>query len=268
MDHHLLITNESSRNDQIVAETVNPRPITQSIKQIYTYFFVFVKLLWIFCGMALIYTQKLQELTYFLTVSIITASFCSIYCHLYRYTNNQIVTNNCITIIYNICASLKTGFYCLFGFIFLFLLSDIDNRNASIFLWAFFIIEYVFVLILIILVWIIISCKCSIFYPILIIEIANGIPIQIGATDAELNKLNYCKFVDGKLVCSNNESLTNENYNEMKCIICQDDYQNYENIIILSCQHHYHKKCGSDWLKINKTCPICRAPVYIEQIDV
>ncbi|XWV24872.1 putative E3 ubiquitin-protein ligase At4g11680-like [Tupanvirus deep ocean] len=270
MDHHLLITNElAQESDPMVTnETVSPMRANQSMKQIRLFFIIFVKLLWIMWGVILLYSQDLADTPYFFVHGIMFTSLCCIYCNIYLYKYDQNTPNNCYTIIYNLCVSLKTGFYCLFVFVFLFLSSDINSKNTEIFLWTYFILEYVFVFILVIFAWIVILCKCRIFYPILIIEIVNTIPIQIGATDNELDKLNYCKFMDGGLVCSNNGPLTNENYNEMNCIICQDDYQNSEDIIILPCHHHYHKKCGIDWLKINKTCPICRAPVCVEQMNV
>lgn len=46
-----------------------------------------------------------------------------------------------------------------------------------------------------------------------------------------------------------------------KCSICFEDYTGEEEITFLQCKHFYHKKCASDWLKINKVCPSCRAPI-------
>ena len=44
------------------------------------------------------------------------------------------------------------------------------------------------------------------------------------------------------------------------CSICLDNIilSNISDNIILDCQHIFHKKCVNKWLKISKTCPLCR----------
>nr|XP_019709753.1 E3 ubiquitin ligase BIG BROTHER-related isoform X4 [Elaeis guineensis] len=37
-----------------------------------------------------------------------------------------------------------------------------------------------------------------------------------------------------------------------ECVICQSTYKNRDKLITLPCQHYYHSKCISRWLKINK----------------
>ncbi|PON92786.1 43kDa postsynaptic protein [Trema orientale] len=43
------------------------------------------------------------------------------------------------------------------------------------------------------------------------------------------------------------------------CIICQDDYKNFEKIGILNCGHEYHAECLKKWLLIKNVCPICKS---------
>ncbi|KAK6928716.1 Zinc finger, RING-type [Dillenia turbinata] len=42
-----------------------------------------------------------------------------------------------------------------------------------------------------------------------------------------------------------------------RCVICQMRYKRGHKQIILPCKHVYHTDCGSKWLSINKTCPVC-----------
>lgn len=41
------------------------------------------------------------------------------------------------------------------------------------------------------------------------------------------------------------------------CIICFDDYEPTDQVLMLQCKHHLHKQCGKEWLVHNQTCPIC-----------
>ena len=42
------------------------------------------------------------------------------------------------------------------------------------------------------------------------------------------------------------------------CIICHDNIS-FENLVILRCNHYYHKECIKKWLRIHMICPVCRA---------
>nr|GEW48687.1 E3 ubiquitin ligase BIG BROTHER [Tanacetum cinerariifolium] len=50
-----------------------------------------------------------------------------------------------------------------------------------------------------------------------------------------------------------------------RCVICQMRYKRGEKQINLPCKHVYHTECGSKWLSINKTCPICNVEVLGEE---
>ncbi|KAG6708071.1 hypothetical protein I3842_06G061500 [Carya illinoinensis] len=61
----------------------------------------------------------------------------------------------------------------------------------------------------------------------------------------------------------NYKSGSNQNGNNDSCVICRLDYEDGETLTVLSCKHSYHSECISDWLKINKVCPVCNADVSI-----
>ncbi|KAJ1956117.1 hypothetical protein GGI12_005389, partial [Dipsacomyces acuminosporus] len=46
-----------------------------------------------------------------------------------------------------------------------------------------------------------------------------------------------------------------------ECGICMDEYSQGEEVSELPCKHIYHEECINHWLKVNGTCPICRARI-------
>ncbi|XP_010541856.1 PREDICTED: E3 ubiquitin ligase BIG BROTHER-related [Tarenaya hassleriana] len=54
---------------------------------------------------------------------------------------------------------------------------------------------------------------------------------------------------------------SNENGSNESCVICRLDYEDGDDLILLSCKHSYHPECINNWLKINKVCPVCSAEV-------
>ncbi|KAI8891780.1 hypothetical protein BC833DRAFT_613310 [Globomyces pollinis-pini] len=46
-----------------------------------------------------------------------------------------------------------------------------------------------------------------------------------------------------------------------ECVICLEDFNQRVLVTTLACDHSFHKKCISDWLKRNAACPICRREV-------
>lgn len=54
----------------------------------------------------------------------------------------------------------------------------------------------------------------------------------------------------------------NEIEENTSCAVCLD----IDNKIMIkfACSHSYHKDCIVEWLKSNKTCPICREEMEIK----
>eukprot|EP00252_Welwitschia_mirabilis_P016330 TRINITY_DN3601_c0_g1_i2.p1 TRINITY_DN3601_c0_g1~~TRINITY_DN3601_c0_g1_i2.p1 ORF type:complete len:864 (-),score=166.89 TRINITY_DN3601_c0_g1_i2:167-2758(-) len=46
---------------------------------------------------------------------------------------------------------------------------------------------------------------------------------------------------------------------EVKCCICQEEYQENEELGRLNCKHSYHTSCIRQWLLQKNQCPICKA---------
>ncbi|XP_059649102.1 E3 ubiquitin-protein ligase BIG BROTHER isoform X2 [Cornus florida] len=47
-----------------------------------------------------------------------------------------------------------------------------------------------------------------------------------------------------------------------RCVICLMRYKRGDSQINLPCKHIYHTECGTKWLSINKTCPVCNTEVF------
>lgn len=73
----------------------------------------------------------------------------------------------------------------------------------------------------------------------------------------KFNKLNTCIFENIHLYYSNN----NQQY-IVQCLICTDKFKNKDKIIILPCEHNFHKKCLQKWLtKESNKCPLCKTEI-------
>ncbi|KAK9059614.1 hypothetical protein SSX86_020318 [Deinandra increscens subsp. villosa] len=57
------------------------------------------------------------------------------------------------------------------------------------------------------------------------------------------------------------ETKNGQNESCETCVICRLDYEDGDNLILLSCKHSYHSDCITNWLQINKVCPVCSTEV-------
>lgn len=48
---------------------------------------------------------------------------------------------------------------------------------------------------------------------------------------------------------------------EIKCVVCQVEYEESEDVRILPCTHCYHADCIKSWLATKNECPVCKAKV-------
>ena len=71
---------------------------------------------------------------------------------------------------------------------------------------------------------------------------------------AEINKLPKFKFLPSSMA----NITENGDINERKCLICQFDYEENEEIRRLPCGHCFHMSCVDMWLQQRDLCPYCR----------
>lgn len=62
------------------------------------------------------------------------------------------------------------------------------------------------------------------------------------------------------------EVFDSEIYEEdVKCVVCQENFQNEDKFIRIPCNHMYHSDCILPWLKQHNTCPTCRYELESEE---
>lgn len=76
-----------------------------------------------------------------------------------------------------------------------------------------------------------------------------------GATEQDLDSLETFKWTP-TLFKEHKAAQSTE------CPICMIDYDEDSDIMILPCHHGLHQACLVSWLKLNKTCPMCRSDPF------
>ncbi|KAH7421498.1 hypothetical protein KP509_13G060600 [Ceratopteris richardii] len=54
-------------------------------------------------------------------------------------------------------------------------------------------------------------------------------------------------------------TITKAEDNDLKCSICQEEYEEGDELGELKCGHGYHTDCIKQWLQLKNQCPICKA---------
>jgi Ring finger domain len=49
---------------------------------------------------------------------------------------------------------------------------------------------------------------------------------------------------------------------DVKCLICQYDYEKDESLRRLPCNHCFHQECVDEWLRAHDSCPYCKKPIH------
>lgn len=55
-----------------------------------------------------------------------------------------------------------------------------------------------------------------------------------------------------------------ENDSDVKCLVCQFQYEGGDNIRKLPCNHYFHSECVDHWLTEKDHCPYCRQCIVVE----
>ncbi|GFP81497.1 E3 ubiquitin-protein ligase at4g11680 [Phtheirospermum japonicum] len=97
-----------------------------------------------------------------------------------------------------------------------------------------------------------------------------------GATQDSINSLPTYKFkakknkssndkemgaAEGGIVAAGTEKERAISGEDAVCCICLAKYVNNDELRELPCSHFFHKECVDKWLKINASCPLCKAEV-------
>lgn len=76
--------------------------------------------------------------------------------------------------------------------------------------------------------------------------------VNVGLSREQFNSLPHFPYQKPTMPSASDENM---------CSICQTDFEPGEEIICTLCIHRYHPDCLWNWLKNNKTCPICKKDV-------
>jgi hypothetical protein len=87
------------------------------------------------------------------------------------------------------------------------------------------------------------------------VEVTEGREVLKGTCGAEDDYLEAgSRILEGEMQLEEGEG---EGEGE-ECIICQEEYQEGEEVTVLPCKHEFHVTCVVPWLEKHHTCPTCR----------
>ena len=79
--------------------------------------------------------------------------------------------------------------------------------------------------------------------------------VSTGLTEEQIKLLKHEKFIKYK-------------YLEDKCIICQYDFKELENVVVLPCKHCFHFACIKPWVEKQNNCPMCKTCIINKETKV
>jgi len=79
-------------------------------------------------------------------------------------------------------------------------------------------------------------------------------PKPRGATQAVIDQMEIVEYSAERF----------EGVAESSCAVCLSDFENYDMLRRLPCNHCFHKACIDKWLKKNKVCPLCLQDIEVE----
>lgn len=81
-------------------------------------------------------------------------------------------------------------------------------------------------------------------------------------TGLEKDTISSC--LRSKVYSVNNDLLTTQEVTEVKCSICQVDFEEGNELGTLKCGHNHHVQCIEEWLLRKNQCPICKASAFVK----
>lgn len=54
---------------------------------------------------------------------------------------------------------------------------------------------------------------------------------------------------------------------DKKCIICLEDFEAKEVVMVTPCNHMFHEDCILPWVKSHGKCPVCRFVIYEKKLE-
>ncbi|CAH9099688.1 unnamed protein product [Cuscuta europaea] len=92
-------------------------------------------------------------------------------------------------------------------------------------------------------------------------ESINSLPTYKFKVKKNKSKDNAGAAIEGGVIAAGTVKERLISGEDAVCCICLAKYVNNEELRELPCSHFFHKDCVDKWLKINNTCPLCKAEV-------
>ncbi|XP_020574418.1 E3 ubiquitin-protein ligase MBR1-like isoform X2 [Phalaenopsis equestris] len=86
----------------------------------------------------------------------------------------------------------------------------------------------------------------------------------IGNVSTGLSEDYLTKCLTERLYCSS-ASAQDDKDEEACCPICLEEFKDNDSQGLMKCPHVYHFTCIKKWLKLKKTCPVCKAPALDDE---
>ncbi|KAH7441042.1 hypothetical protein KP509_03G023000 [Ceratopteris richardii] len=85
---------------------------------------------------------------------------------------------------------------------------------------------------------------------------------SIGNVCTGLEKDAISSCLKSKLYTINNDLAPNQENSELRCSICQVDFEEGNELGTLKCGHSHHVQCIEEWLMRKNQCPICKSSAF------
>lgn len=161
-------------------------------------------------------------------------------------------------------------FYGSSALLLILILSPIDNMiyNYYLIIIIYYGVDYCVTVLLMVLFIVLCRLGIGVEFAGLILNFMSNVPLRTGAWDEELKKLKEYRLIKDKdgiiKLYDIIEDKEITGYDSDQCVICHEDYKNGESMRYFDCTHYYHKECCDSWLKMSKTCPMCRKEIIFK----
>lgn len=241
-----------------------------------TFIRIVMQIIYVLAGISIFafdYGYKCNYKLEFIPLLIVWNCFMQTYILTYEDIINNTEDDNTLCYRINSCFRVltKAMFFIFLAYLIFYYPAQNECKGLSVsrtFLLVYFIIEYVFLFAIVLVLSGLILSGTAMCCPRIAIAAFQMVPFRTGASDTSLEEFPYYKFdMNG-----NNYTLINKlnssdvisiSTDSITCSICLDNYRHNCSVRYLQCNHHYHKHCCDEWLKINRSCPVCRASVEI-----
>lgn len=160
------------------------------------------------------------------------------------------------------------GMWFAIGLAWFHLAKTCQTTNHALYVWVRFVIHiYLFGVFLFLVCPMMLAFFCLQAFRLYHMLIERGWISNPKAASADtIEKLDIVPY-DPLLFASSDDN-GNDNKADMRpsgeCCCCQENFGTEMTIVRTPCGHYYHKECLGEWLKLAKSCPLCRMDLDVD----